>query len=129
MDPRNRVLRLLTADIARLVSETPRPQAHLDQLIRNLERAIADLRREAVAALVRKQRLEQRLGEDKHTPASRRGLEVAAAREGRRVLELLRVQMAVEDRAAALRREMEAIAGRQRVAAPSWPEQRTWIAH
>jgi phage shock protein A len=129
MDPRNRVLRLLTADIARLVSETPEPQAHLDQLVRNLEGAIADLRREAVAALVRKQRLEQRLARETQTAASRRGLEVAAAREGRRVLELLRVQMAVEDRAQALRRETEAIAGRQRAAEPSWPEHRTWVAH
>jgi len=110
MDPRNRVLRLLTADIARLIHEAPNPQACLEQLVLDWEGAIVELRREAVAGLVRQKRLEQELAEETQTPAARRELEAAAACERRRVLELLQVQVLVEDRARALRCATESLA-------------------
>jgi hypothetical protein len=106
MDPRDRVS-TLAADIARLVRETPDPHHSLGQLILALEGSIVELRREAVAGVVRRKRIEQRLGLETHSAASRRALEAELAREGRHVIELLQTQ--IETRALSLRRERDAM--------------------
>jgi len=130
MDPRDRVSTLLAADIARLVRETPDPHQSIGQLILDLEGSVVDLRREAVAGVVRRKRIEQRLGLETHTAASRRALEAELAREGRHVIELLRTQIEIEERAQALRREREALAPRQPGAMPApLPDERTGRAH
>lgn len=120
MDPRNKVSRLLTADIARLVTRPPASQARLDQIAGTLEVVVAALRREAVAALVRRQRLERELG-----PQG----EAAAALEGRRALEMLRAQVVIEERARALRLDTEALArgGQAALRPPSTAG--AWVAH
>jgi hypothetical protein len=120
MDPRNKVSRLLTADIARLVTRPPVSQARLDQLAETLEVAVAALRREAVAALVRRQRIERELGPEG---------EAAAALERRRALEMLRAQVVIEERARELRRDTEVL-GRGGQAALRPPSTvRAWVAH